>query len=207
MNKLYYLLLIVFTTTFGQSFEGKILYNNTYKSKNPQLTDLQWSTMLGSTQEYFIKEGNYKSVLNGDFMQWQIYNNSENRLYNKMSNSDTVIWNDAAIQGDEVLKVEVNKNVIEILGYKCDEVILTCKSGIQKYYFNSSLSVNSELFTNHKFGNWFDYLSKSNAVPLKLSIDSAHCTIESIAITVVPMQLESKEFELPIGSKSEKSKY
>lgn len=207
MNKLYYLLLIVFTTTFGQSFEGKILYNNTYKSKNPQLTDLQWSTMLGSTQEYFIKEGNYKSVLNGDFMQWQIYNNSENRLYNKMSNSDTVIWNDAAIQGDEVLKVEVNKNVIEILGYKCDEVILTCKSGIQKYYFNSSLSVNSELFTNHKFGNWFDYLSKSNAVPLKLSIDSAQCTIESIAITVVPMQLESKEFELPIGSKSEKSKY
>jgi hypothetical protein len=55
-----------------------------------------------------------------------------------MSNSETVFWSDANIQGDEVLKVDVNKNVSEILGYKCDEVILTCKSGVQKYYFNKN---------------------------------------------------------------------
>ena len=61
---------IIFTvlismTVFGQSFEGKILYTNSYKSKNPKMTDQQWTAMMGSTQEYLIKGGDYKSIVNG----------------------------------------------------------------------------------------------------------------------------------------------
>lgn len=44
-------------TVFGQSFEGKIIYSNSYKSKNPKMTDQQWTSMMGSTQEYLIKDG------------------------------------------------------------------------------------------------------------------------------------------------------
>ena len=95
----------------------------------------------------------------------------------------------------------------EVLGYKCDEVILTCKSGVQKYYFNSKLSVDTKLFVNHKFGNWFDYLSKSNSLPLKSVIETAQFTIESIATEVKPMKLDTKTFELPAGIKTDKSPY
>jgi hypothetical protein len=205
-------IVIIFTvlatiTVFGQNFEGKILYTNSYKSKNPKMTDQQWTSMMGSTQEYLIKGGDYKSIANGTLVQWQIYINKDNKLYNKMSNSETALWNDASIQGDEILKVEVNKGVTEILGYKCDEVILTCKSGIQKYYFNSKLSVDTKLFVNHKFGNWFDYLSKSNSLPLKSIIESAQFTMESVATEVKPMKLDTKTFELPTGTKTEKSPY
>ena len=203
---------IIFTvvmtmTVFGQSFEGKIFYANTYKNKKPKMTDQQWSSMMGSTQEYLIKGGNYKTILNGTLVQWQLYINKDNKCYNKMSNSETVFWNDASVQGDEILKVEVNKGVTEILGYKCDEVIFTCKSGIQKYYFNTKLSVDTKLFTNHKFGNWFDYLSKSNSLPLKSIIETAQFTMETIATEVQPMKLDNKTFELPIGIKTEKSPY
>lgn len=203
---------IIFTvlatmTVFGQTFEGKIFYANTYKSKNPKMTDQQWTSMMGSTQEYLIKGGDYKSIANGTLVQWQLYINKDNKLYNKMSNSETAFWNDASVQGDEVLKVEVNKGVTEILGYKCDEVIFTCKSGLQKYYFNSKLSVNTKLFTNHKFGNWFDYLSKSNSLPLKTVIETAQFTMESVATEVKPMKLDTKTFELPAGIKTEKSPY
>ena len=111
-------LLIATLTVFGQSFEGKITYANTYKSKNTKIPDQQWTTMLGSTQEYFIKEGEYKSITNGTFVQWQQYSNKDNKLYTKMANTETLLWNDGSIQGDEVLKVEVNKKVTEILGYK-----------------------------------------------------------------------------------------
>jgi hypothetical protein len=200
-------LLLSTITTFSQNFEGKITYSNSFKSKNAQITDQQWTSMLGATQEYYIKDGDYKSVTNGTFAQWQQYINKDNKLYNKMSNSETVLWNDGSVQGDEVLKVEVNKNTTEILGYKCDEVILTCKSGVQKYYFNSKLSVDPKLFSNHKFGNWFDYLSQSNSLPLKSIIDSAQFTMESIATEVKPMKLDGKIFELPIGIKTEKSPY
>jgi len=203
---------IIFTvlismTVFGQSFEGKILYTNSYKSKIPKMTDQQWTAMMGSTQEYLIKGGDYKSIVNGTLVQWQLYVNKDNKLYNKMSNSKTVFWNDGNTNSDSVLNVEINKGVTEILGYKCDEVILTCKSGVQKYYFNSKLSVDTKLFTNHKFGNWYDYLSKTNSLPLKSIIETAQFTMESVATEVKPMKLDTKTFELPTGIKTEKSPY
>lgn len=203
---------IIFTvlttiTVFGQSFEGKIFYANTYKSKNPKMTDQQWSSMMGSTQEYLIKGGDYKTIANGTLVQWQLYINKDNKLYNKMSNAETAFWNDASVQGDVILKVEVNKGVTEILGYKCDEVILTCKSGVQKYYFNTKLSVDTKIFANHKFGNWYDYLLKANSLPLKSIIDVAQFTMESVATEVKPMKLDIKTFELPAGIKTDRSPY
>lgn len=202
--------IIIFTvlfsmTVFGQNFEGTIFYANSYKSNNPKMTDQQWTSMLGTTQEYLIKGGDYKSIANGTLVQWQLYINKDNKLYNKMSNSETAFWNDASSQGDEILKIEVNKGVTEVLGYKCDEVILTCKSGVQKYYFNSKLSVDTKLFSNHKFGNWFDYLVKSNSLPLKSIIETTQFTMESVATEVKSMKLNTKNFELPAGIKTEKS--
>ena len=211
-NPMKKVIVIIFTvlstiTTFGQSFEGKIFYANTYKSKNPKMTDQQWLTMMGSTQEYLIKDGDYKSIANGILVQWQLYINKDNKLYNKMSNSESAFWFDGSNQKDEVIKIEVNKNALEVLGYKCDEIILTCKSGIQKYYFNSRFSVDSKLFTNHKFGNWYDYLSKSNSLPLKSIIDTDQFTIESISTEIKSMKLDSSIFNIPIGVKTEKSPY
>ncbi len=189
-------MLLISFTGFSQTFEGKIVYSNTYKSKNPQLKDEQWGLMLGDIQNYLIKAGDYKSITNGKLMQWQLYINKDNKLYNKMANSETVYWNDGSVQGDEIIKVEVNKNVTEVLGYKCDEIILTCKSGIQKYYYNSKLAVNTKLFVNHKFGNWYDYLSKSNALPLKMILENPQFTTISIATEIKPMKLEINTFEL-----------
>ncbi len=199
-------LLSIFTS-YGQSFEGKIVYSNSYKSKMPNVTNEQLTAMMGSTQEYYIKNGNYKSVANGSFFQSQNYINNENKLYTKMANSEAFLWNDGATNPDEVLKSELNKGVTEILGYKCDELILTCKSGIQKYYFNSKLSVEAKLFVNHKFGNWYDFVSKANALPLKSVIENVQFSLESIATNIKEMKLDNSFFALPTNSKSMKSPY
>ena len=193
--------------SFSQSFEGEIIYSNTYKSKNTQFTDERWNLLLGNTQNYFIKSGDYKSSTNGKLAQWQLYINKDNKLYNKMANSETVYWNDGSVQDDEIIKVEINKNVLEILGYKCDEIILTCKSGVQKYYYNSKLAVDAKLFINHKFGNWYGFLSKSGALPLKMIIETPQFTITSEAIEIKPMKLDMNIFALPTNVNIEKSKY
>ena len=202
-----FLATLIALTSFGQTFEGKIVYKNTYKSKMPNVTDEQFTTMMGSKQEYFIKNGDSKSVANGSFFQWQLYINKDNKLYSKMSNSETLLWNDAATNPDEILKTEINKGVTEILGYKCDEIVLTCKSGIQKYYFNTKFSVDINLFTNHKFGNWYDFLLKSNSLPLKSIIDNSQFTLESVATEVEEMKLDKTLFDLPTDSKTMKSPY
>ena len=209
MKKTITLLLITFlaVASFAQSFEGEIIYKNSYKSKMAAVSDEQFNAMMGSVQEYYIKEGDYKSVVNGSMFQWQLYVNKDNKLYTKTSNTETLIWNDGAVNPDSVLKAVIKKEVIEILGYMCDELVLTCKSGVQKYYFSSKLSVDAKLFANHKFGNWYDFLLKSNALPLKTIVDNPQFVLESIATEVKPLKLEKAFFQLSANAKTMKSPY
>jgi len=162
---------------------------------------------MGSGQDYFIKGNKYKSVCNGTLLQWQLYDPKENKIYTKMSNNDAALWIDAGINPDTVVDITLNRNVTNILGYECDELILNCKSGTQKYYFSSKLPIDSKLFIPHKFGNWYSYVSKSNALPLKIEIDNAQFTMTSTAVEVKPQKLEVEYFQLPAGTKVDKSPY
>ena len=108
---------------------------------------------------------------------------------------------------DSVLKTELNKEVVDILGYKCDELIFTCKSGVQKYYFNSKLQIDPKLFENHKFGNWYHYLLQSKAVPLKMMIDNAQFSVVSMATNIQPGKIDDQIFGLPADAKLEKSPF
>jgi hypothetical protein len=206
-NTIIVLLTLLSFTTRAQNFEGEIVYTNTYKSKSVMVSDDQLTKMMGEKQNYFMKGAEYKSVMNGTVVEWQLYISKENKLYNKMGNSATVYWNDAAVNDDEVSKVELNKEVVTILGYKCDELVLTCKSGVQKYYFNSKLAIDAKLFVNHKYGNWYAYLQKAGAVPLKIIIDSPQFEMESVATEIKPGKLDDKVFVLAPGIKTEKSPY
>ncbi|UXP33342.1 hypothetical protein N6H18_05175 [Reichenbachiella agarivorans] len=132
MKQFFTIAIVVITTisAFSQDFEGKITYQNSFVSKIPNMTDEQLTGMMGTIQEYYIQEGNYRSVSNGSFSQWQLYLNAENRLYSKLSNSEVILWNDGSVKSDSIVSMELNKGVVDILGYKCDELILSCTSGI-----------------------------------------------------------------------------
>ncbi|NQY30077.1 MAG: DUF4412 domain-containing protein [Flavobacteriaceae bacterium] len=201
------LTVLITLTTFSQNFEGKITYQNSFVSKMPNLEDEQFTSMMGSQNEFYIKEDNYKSMTDGTYYQWQLYINKDNKLYSKFANSKTILWNDSQINNDSIITIALNKNVIDILGYNCDEIILTCESGIQKYYFTSKLAMSSELFKNHKYGNWYGYLKESNSLPLKMIIDNQQFTMESIAIEVKSMKLEDTYFQLPLNVETTKSPY
>ena len=205
--RIFFLLCFSSIASIAQTFEGKITYLNTYKSKIPNVTDALFTEMMGTTQEYNFKSGNYRSVSNGTFLQWQLYINKDNKLYTKFSNSPAIVWNDGAVNPDSVIKTELNKEVVDILGYKCDELIFTCTSGVQKYYFNSKLKLDPKFFENHKFGNWYEYISRSKAVPLKIIVDNIQFSLESIATAVQPQKINDQLFTLPADAKLEKSPY
>jgi hypothetical protein len=191
----------------AQSFEGKVVYHNTYKSKIASLNDQQLTSMMGNTQDWYIKDGDYKSETDGTFAKWQLYINKDNKLYSKLANSEAILWNDGAANADSVISVELHSNVVEILGYMCEELVLNCKSGVQKYYFSTKLPIDSKLYLNHKYGNWYSYLSKSNAVPLEMIIETAQLTLISIATEIKRMKLDQAMFVLPTGVRITKSPY
>ena len=199
------LLFALTLTACAQQFEGKIIYQNKYKSKIAAVSDEQMTGMMGSRQEYFIKGGNYKSVTDGTYLQWQIYINRDNRLYNKFSNSDTIVWNDGGTAGEPVLEVLQRKDVTEILGYKCDELILKRKNKTATYYFNQRLSVDETMYSKHLFGGWHEYLKLARALPLKGVIDTPEFTLTTTAVEVIPMKVEDKEFILPQNVKIQRT--
>jgi hypothetical protein len=140
-------------------------------------------------------------------MQWQIYHNNENKLYNKIAISSSLLWIDGSMNMEKVLTAEINKNVIEIQGYTCDELILTCENGIQKYYFNDKIKVDAKMYENHKFGNWNEVISRTNALPLKIISDNEDYTSVTTVTEIVPMKVDDAIFQLPANVKIEKAPY
>lgn len=191
----------------AQNFEGKIVYKNTYTSKILTIPDQQLNVMLGTVTEYYIKGGNYKTISNGTFLQWQLYVNKDNKLYNKFSMAETLMWNDCTTNPSEVIKTEIKKNVTKILGYQCDEITMTCASGTQKYYYNSKLKVDAKAFAKHNFYNLNKYLALAHAVPLKTIIEIDQFTLENEATEIKEMKLDDKFFELPPDAETAPSPY
>jgi len=191
----------------AQNFEGKIVYRNSYRSKLTNVSDTQFAVMMGSVNEYFIKGGDYKSLWNGSILQWQVYTRSDNKIYTKMATSGAVLWKDAAEADAEIISSEFHPAAIDILGYRCDELVLTTSRGVHKYYFSKRLGADASLYTAHSFGGWNSYLSKAGALPLKMVVESEQFTVTSTAVEVKDMPLDAAFFKLPAEMSLAKSPY
>lgn len=185
----------------AQSFEGKITYSNSYKSKSPQLKDVQLATLMGTVQDYFIRGGDYKSIFNGSFVSMQLYKNIENKSYMSTVKSDSLYWEDYSKNKDVVTNFEVEKGKETVMGVLCDVLIVYTQKSKTVYYYNSKYGVNPVLFKQHTYGNWYYVISKTRALPLKIIFDNEQFTLTSTAVSITPMKLEAKLFELPERNK------
>ena len=190
------------TSAYAQPFEGKIIYQNSYVSKTPNVSSEQLISALGTRQEYYIKGSSYRSISNG-LAELTLYMPTENRIYMKLRGNDTLKWLDAGTDPNKVLKVVINKKVAKVLDFECDEAILTTEQGVEKYYFNSDLSVDKRLFEKHAFGHWYELIAATGSLPLKSIVETQQFITTSEAIEVVRTELDEKDFLLPKGSKVE----
>ena len=184
----------------GQTFEGEIEYANTFKSNIKGLTDKQLEAFVGSKQQYFIKGGCYKSVTNGQTIVMQLYNNKNNRLYNKSLKSDTLYWFDGSVNTDTVLSHTIKKDAGVILGHPCDAIILKTVTGTTTLYYNKGYLLDVTKYTKHKYGNWAFYTAKAGALPLKMVIENNQFTMESTAIEIRQLQIKDDFFDIDAGT-------
>lgn len=202
MKKIFITLILSFCCLVGwaQSFEGLVVYHCSYKSKMQNVTDEQLTTWAGPTLNYYMKGGDYRSDIPGGYFQWQIYSNKDNKMYNKNVKSDTISWNDGAVNTDTLYSTKLNKGVCEILGYTCDELIFVSKSGTTKYYYSSKVPIDSKLYAKQVFQNWYAYLKIANAMPLQMICDNKQATEVMTAISVTDTKLDDALFKLPEGA-------
>jgi hypothetical protein len=198
MKKAVSTLVLLFTilTGYAQYFEGKIVYTNKFTSKMASVSSEQMAATMGTKQEYFIKGGNYKSVVNGTAFKLQVYDNKTNRLYNKLPDTDTLFWLDAATNNEEAISAETRPKKEKVAGVDCDVLVVKTKKTTTTYYFSAKYKVNAALFEKHKYGNWYYFVKKSGALPLKIVMEGPGAVMESTATEIKPMKLDANFFSI-----------
>jgi hypothetical protein len=199
--------LIITITAAAQEFEGKIIYQLKCESKIPNIPSEQFTAMMGGLQEYYYRSGDYKMQGNGTLFQWQLFILKDNKLYSKLSSANAVYYDDITVNKEEVLNVEVKKKSTTVLGYSCDELILTTKSGVQRYYYNVRFNIDPKKFESFRFNNWYEYVSRAKAVPLKMYIETPQFNFESVATEIQETKLDKSLFVLPPNVKIEKNPF
>ena len=186
---------IILTPCFGQQFEGKLTYQNSYKSKSETSSEYL-SQFFGNTHTYQIKNGNYKLESDGKLLQWQIYIMQENKLFTKLAAGEKLAIKDLSKEFDVVKNVKVNRQSAVILNHTCDEFIVRCKNSTQKYYIDSSLNVNPEVFKTSTFNHRFSFLSKNQIFPLKMIIEDETSICESTEVEIKTEKIDESIFIL-----------
>jgi hypothetical protein len=201
-NKFFVLLSLSLLAIKGsaQSFEGEIIYHNVFKSNIPNITAEQMCLLIGTEQQYFIKRGSYKSLINGQAINMQVYDAATNRIYSRTPKSDTLYWTDASINNDSVIGYEIRKNAATILHYPCDAIIMKLRYGTMTLYYNRALLLEGDLYRQHGYDNWAFYAAHTNALPLKMIIESSQFRIEKTATEIRPMRLGRDFFTINPGT-------
>ncbi|WP_417355443.1 hypothetical protein [Flavobacterium sp.] len=196
-----WLLLILFSLKLNSSdtsyFEGKVEYRNIFKSKVATITDEQLENMMGTYQQYYIKEGKYKTVYSGTYFQYNLYTSLENKLYSKFSMEETLYYNECITASEEIIDYHITPNTCELLGVICDELVLKTSKGTYTYYYSNKYKLNHVKFKNHIFGNWAFYTSVSKAIPLKIITENKMFHMESVAYQITEMELKKDFFKIP----------
>ena len=198
-NLLCLVLSLIWLPVLGQTdnFTGKIIYE--YQFQEPQTgKDItsQMSQSFGKKQHYFVNDHNYKAYdENGDLVQ--LYNSSTNKYYFANPNTGELMVLDANKTISEIESVQHSDETKEILGRVCKKVTVKTTRGETTYWYSPEIQVNSENFTNHKFGGWSTYLEASKgALPLKYIVKNANYTWITTATDIQKMDLDKTDFEI-----------
>ena len=198
-----FVLLLVVSLSYCQDkeFEGIINYEIEFKNPSPEImNDSIWKKRVGKTisnHKYYYKKGNYKNIIDNNKLQ--IYKQHADEIYNYVIERDTIFSNILKVNNsiDPIKSIEKNSDLKLILDYKCNKVTFKTKFTETTYYYSKKLFMSSENYINHHYGNWYEYLKETNAIPLKIITKNKFLHMEMTAIDVDEIELSLKEFELP----------
>ncbi len=179
---------------FSQQFEGKITYQNAYQSKEENTPSEYLTQLFGNNHIVEIKNENYRLSANGKLLQYQIFVAIKNKLYTKLAAGEKLGIKDLKKAEEKVKSVEVNRKSTEILKKICDEFIVYCKNSTQKYFIDSSLNINPEIFITKNFNYQLAFLLKNKILPLKMIIEDNMGICDSTAIDIKEEKIDENIF-------------
>lgn len=202
MNRtLIILILLIGIKCNSQNFEGIITYKVEIENPNPNIvSDSVFFSRAERTfiQKYYFKENKYKSVtaINGE-KEIELYDPIKQRLYTYDQDEDIASWTDTTKRLDEIVEIKKSERTFELLGLNCKALGFSLKNGIMFFAYSDDIALSAELFEGHKYDYWWDFLSRTNAIPLKIKVSTPFSNRTLTAIDIERTKLSDDEFKVP----------
>ncbi len=189
-------LVALFSLTFlsAQDFSGYILYDYKYiDSLGQDITD-EMGEKLGLKQHYYINGTDYVVFDHHDNMQ-QLYNSKDNKYYFPFKGEVKVVSGDLAYPNSP--KIIESSHKATILGHECSSFVFETATNTTTYYYSDDFSVDPDVFSGHRFGNWATYLQSSNGgLALKIVIEKDHYTQILEAVKIEEQTIDQSKFDV-----------
>jgi hypothetical protein len=203
MNKAIIILLVLIgIKCHSQNFEGIITYKVKYTNPNSKLIPdsiFYAESDITYIEKRYYKGNKYKFIaeINGK-REIELYDPNKNRLYTYSENDDFASWTDTTKSLDKIVDVvELDDTEIEILGLNCRIVGFQIGGGQLLFAYSNKLYLNAELYKNHKYDCWSEFLSMTNSVPLAIKISTPWNKRSMKAIEIEKIEISEVEFEVP----------
>lgn len=217
---------LTYSLTFGQSFEGKLIYKvefdiKTQKIGSFEITKEQVIEKMKKEGEYFdsitvtFKNGNYLKEDNSNLEKRIIYKSTLNKIYTFQKDFEYVLITDAnkfnalnlkfkepKIEKIDSLKI-INGNNCKLLKLSWD------KLGDEYYFYNPEIAkLDTKLFNKHNYEYLNTILGITNSYPLEIIKKiSNFISVKMTLIDIKEDKIEDSLFELPKFKKAEKDYY
>jgi hypothetical protein len=200
MNKFIIIVLISFNT-FSQnkeSFEGIIIYENTFISKIDSISNSHFENAYGKQTKYVLdKNGDYINLYKGSYITIQLYKKKEDIIYTLLTGRDTIFYNKTNEKTDDISNIKETEKQILVLDKNCNEIIYETSTSKYKYYYNNDFYIDPKLYSNHYLGNWNQIVGITKSFPMKVILETDYFIMTSTAISVKKGAVEKQLFSLP----------
>jgi hypothetical protein len=204
MNKLIIILFITCTPFFvtGQKyFEGTIEYAYEVKLKSKKVDLSRLQKALGKGCTLYFKEGNFRHDYDGGVLEFDVYNNRENKLYTKKRGNDTIYWYDCSKKGKSIKDLKVSEEKIEVLQMLCAQLTIQYSDhNVVEYYNSDSIRVDPAWFAKFKRDDQFKIDGIEKSIFLRSERDYPAFTIISTATRIIKQTLHPNVFEISINA-------
>jgi len=196
------LLVLLYTSmqSFCQDFEGVIDYTLSYASlEKDSDANLEELIALFGTQSTFItKDGEYKQLSNGQFLNYLLYKPKTARLYYKDAlDGDTLFYTNVNAYDNTDFDLRIFKNADTILGHPCHKLVYKTENVEEHYYFAPDLKINPVHYENHTYANKNKLVALMRSVYLRHEMRINGVLLKMIATEIQPFNIKDSVFAPP----------
>ncbi len=200
-----YLLVSVFIcviTAHAQFFSGELTYKKRIIAKTPKFNvDSAVAADLGPEMTYLITRNFYKSSYfkDGKEAYSYTYHDETKRMYDEHAEKDYISYRDSRKGNTSVIRTRIYKDSTrEVAGHMCFMTEGIYENYIQRTYYATDLSIDTESYKGHEVGDWYNRMKQVNGALSLMSISEYANHIEILeTIKITPRNLKAKDFEIP----------